>query len=58
MVCTILYITRVVGVLRRYMSKPGKEHWAIVKRIFRYLCGTTNYGLCYCYRTSCRLGKS
>jgi len=33
--------------MRRYMSKPGKKHWAIVKRVFRYLCGTTNYGLCY-----------
>ena len=29
------------------MSKPGKEHWTVVKRVFRYLCGTTSYGLCY-----------
>ena len=29
------------------MSKPGKEHWTTVKRVFRYLCGTSDYGLCY-----------
>jgi hypothetical protein len=27
MVCSILYIAHVVGVLTRYMSKLGKEHW-------------------------------
>jgi hypothetical protein len=47
MVCTRPYIAHVVGVLSKYMSKPGKEHWTIVKRIFRYLCGTDSYGLCY-----------
>jgi hypothetical protein len=40
-------IAHAVGFLSRYMSKPGKEHWTIVKRVFRYLCGTTSYGLCY-----------
>jgi hypothetical protein len=29
------------------MSKPGKEHWTTVKRVFRYLRGTASYGLCY-----------
>jgi phosphoribosyl-AMP cyclohydrolase len=24
-----------------------KEHWTTVKRVFRYLCGTASYGLCY-----------
>jgi phosphoribosyl-AMP cyclohydrolase len=33
--------------LSRYMSKPRKEHWTTVKRVFRYLRGTTSYGLCY-----------
>jgi hypothetical protein len=47
MVCTRPYIAHAVGVLSRYMSKPGKEHWTTVKRVFRYLRGTTNYGLCY-----------
>jgi hypothetical protein len=47
MVCTKLYIAHAVGVLSRYMSKPGKEHWTAVKRFFEYLCGTTNCVLCY-----------
>ena len=29
------------------MSNPGKEHWIVVKRVFRYLRGTSDYGLCY-----------
>src|SRR5271168_2979419 len=47
MVCTRPYIAHAVGVLSRFMSKPGKEHWTAVKRVFRYLCGTSDYGLCY-----------
>jgi hypothetical protein len=47
MVYTRPDIAHAVGVLSSYMSKPGKEHWTIVKRVFRFLCGTTNYGLCY-----------
>jgi hypothetical protein len=45
MVCTRPNIAHAVGVLSRYMSKLGKEHWTVVKRVFRYLHGTTNYGL-------------
>jgi hypothetical protein len=47
MVCTRPYISHVVGVLSRYMSKLGKEHWTTVKMVFRYLRGTASYGLCY-----------
>jgi hypothetical protein len=47
MVHTKLDIAHVVGVLSRYISKPEKEHWTKVKRVFRYLCGTASYGLCY-----------
>jgi hypothetical protein len=47
MVCTRSDIAHAVGVLSRYMSKPEKEHWTAVKRVFRYLCGTASYGLCY-----------
>eukprot|EP00253_Pinus_taeda_P008798 PITA_08798 len=47
MVCTRLDIAHVVGVLSRFMSKLGKEHWTMVKRVFRYLRGTSDYGLCY-----------
>jgi hypothetical protein len=47
MVCTRPDIAHAVGVLSRYMSKLGKEHWKTVKRVFRYLRGTTSYVLCY-----------
>jgi hypothetical protein len=47
MVCTRPDIAHAVGFLGRYMSKLGKEHWTTIKRVFRYLRGTTSYGLCY-----------
>jgi hypothetical protein len=47
MVFTRPDIAHAVGFLSRYMSKPGKEHWTTVKRVFKYLYGSTNCGLCY-----------
>jgi len=47
MVCTRPNISHAVGVLSKYMLKLGKENWTIIKRVFRYLCGTIGYGLCY-----------
>eukprot|EP00253_Pinus_taeda_P030075 PITA_30075 len=45
MVCTRPDIAHAVGVLSRFMSKPGKEHWTIVKRVLRYLRGTSDYAV-------------
>eukprot|EP00253_Pinus_taeda_P006949 PITA_06949 len=42
MVCTRPDIAHAVGVLSRFMSKPRKEHWTTVKRVFRYLHGTSD----------------
>ena len=36
-----------VGILSKYMSRPGKEHWQGVKRILRYIQGTIDFGLIY-----------
>jgi hypothetical protein len=47
MVYTRPNISHVVGVLRKYISKPRKEHWTIVKIIFRNFHVTASYGLCY-----------
>eukprot|EP00253_Pinus_taeda_P026063 PITA_26063 len=40
-------IAHAVVVLSRFMSKLGKEHWTIVKRVLKYLHGTSYYVLCY-----------
>eukprot|EP00253_Pinus_taeda_P036630 PITA_36630 len=47
MFCTRPDIEHAVGVLSRFMSKPGKDHYTTLKRIFRYLRGTSVNGLCY-----------
>eukprot|EP00253_Pinus_taeda_P003888 PITA_03888 len=47
MVCTRPDIAHAVGVLSRFMSKSRKEHWATMKRVFKYLRGTSEYGLYY-----------
>jgi transposase InsO family protein len=36
-----------VGFLARFSSEPRESHWAAVKRILRYVRGTTNLGLVY-----------
>jgi len=47
MICTRPDIAHAMGVSIRLMSKPWKEHWTTMKRVFRYLRGTSDYGLCY-----------
>lgn len=36
-----------VGVLARFQSNPGVEHWNAVKHLMRYVKGTINYKLVY-----------
>ena len=36
-----------VGILARYMSRPGMEHFKGVKRVLRYIKGTINHGLVF-----------
>ena len=38
-------ITFSVGMLSQYMSNPGEEHFRGIKRVLRYLRGTTDFGL-------------
>ena len=47
MVCTRPNITHVVGVVSRFLTNPGKEHWEAVKWILRYLRGTSKVCLCF-----------
>ena len=41
MVCSRPDIAHAVGVVNRYMSNPGKQHWEAVKWIMRYLKGSS-----------------
>ncbi|RVW78256.1 Retrovirus-related Pol polyprotein from transposon TNT 1-94 [Vitis vinifera] len=40
MVCTRPDIAHAVGVVSKFISKPGKQHWEAVKWILRYLKGS------------------
>jgi hypothetical protein len=54
MIGNLLYITascpeimHVIGMVGRYRATPKQSHLLAVKRIFRYLKGTMDYGLWY-----------
>ena len=52
MIGSLLYLTvsrpdimLVVGIVARYQASPKQNHLLAIKRIFRYLQGTSHYGL-------------
>ncbi|KAK3026864.1 hypothetical protein RJ639_041991 [Escallonia herrerae] len=47
MVCTRPDISHAVSMVSRYMGNPGKKHRDAVKWIFRYLTGSTNFGITF-----------
>jgi hypothetical protein len=46
-VCTRPDIAFAVGILGRYQSNPGMDHWKAAKKVLRYLKGTKDYMLMY-----------
>ncbi|RVW47612.1 Retrovirus-related Pol polyprotein from transposon TNT 1-94 [Vitis vinifera] len=46
-VCTRLDIAFVVGMLGRYLSNPGSQHWKATKKVLSYLQGTKDLMLTY-----------
>ena len=46
-------ISYAVGTVSKFCTNPNSQHWAAVKRIFRYLVGTREIGLTYGSRHSC-----
>src|SRR4051812_13531903 len=42
-VCTRPDLAFIVGMLSRYLSNPGVDHWRAAKRVFRYLQRTKDY---------------
>ena len=47
MVCIRPDIAHAVGVVSRFMSMPGKQHWEAVKWILRYLKVLSDTCLCF-----------
>ena len=47
MVCTRPDLAQAISAISKFLSNPGRSHWDAVKWIFRYLRGTTNYGLMF-----------
>ena len=47
MICTRPDIAQAVGAVSRYMANPDREHWNTIKRILRYIKGTSDVALCY-----------
>jgi hypothetical protein len=46
-VCTRPDIAYVTGLLGRFQSNPGSEHWKLIKKVLRYLQGTKGLMLTY-----------
>ena len=46
-VCTRPNIVFAIGMLGRYQSNPGFDHWKAAKKVIRYLQGTKDYKLMY-----------
>ena len=46
-ICTRPDISFAVGMLGRYQSNPGLDHWKAAKKVLRYLQGTKEYMLTY-----------
>ena len=62
MIGSLLYLTASrpnimlsICLCARYQANPKKSHLTVVKRIIKYLKGTTNVGLCYPKCTSLNL---
>jgi ATP-binding cassette subfamily B (MDR/TAP) protein 1 len=47
MICIRPNIAQAIRVVSRYMANSGREHWNIIKRILRYIKGTSDAALCY-----------
>ncbi|KAK0582443.1 hypothetical protein LWI29_025725 [Acer saccharum] len=62
MIGSLLYLTASrpdisfsVGVCARYQADPNESHLSSVKRIIRYVNGTSNYGIWYSFDTNASL---
>lgn len=47
MICTRPDIAQAMWVISRFMEDPSRENWSVVKRILRYIEGTSSVALCF-----------
>ena len=47
MICTKPVIAQAVGAVSRFMTNSSREHWSTVKKVLRYIRGTSDAALCY-----------
>ena len=47
MVCSKSDLAYVIGMISRFMSNSGREHWNAMKWVLRYLKGSTDVGILY-----------
>ena len=47
MVCSRPDLAHAVGVVSRFLSNPGREHWNAIKWILIYLHDTSDLKLCF-----------
>ena len=47
MLCMRPNLAFAMGLVSRFLSNQGLQHWYAVKRILRYIKGTVNLRLCY-----------
>ena len=45
--CTKPDIAYVIKILSRYTQSPNHDHWVAIRRVQKYLRGTSDYCLCY-----------
>jgi hypothetical protein len=62
LVGNLLYLTATkpdimfaASLLSRFMHSPSHFHFAAAKRVFRYIQGTTSYGIRYCRKSIVKL---
>lgn len=56
--CTRPDLSTAISIIASFMSNPAPQHWAGVKRIFRYLRGTSTLGLRYHSSGTMEIGDS
>ena len=45
--CTRPDIAYAIGRLNQYTQSPNQDHWVAIRRVLKYLRGTSDYYLCY-----------